>query len=108
MSELARSAPAGAQPERTALSWQRTALSCTAGAGIIARHTAPDLGPYVLLVFVATLALAVTAFGLGRKRYGLLPSETTRSRDGRAPIALALAISALAATELLATLLEVS
>ena len=58
MSELAAAAPRGAQPERTALSWQRTSLATATGAAIIARHTGGELGPAALLIMVATLALA--------------------------------------------------
>lgn len=105
MSELARSAPHGAQPERTALSWQRTALAAAAGAAIIARHTSGELGPGALVILLATLALAGTAFGLGRRRYAAAPVEPSRRRDGRAPFALALAITAMALTELLALVL---
>lgn len=102
MSELARAAPHGAQPERTALSWQRTALATAAGAAIIARHTTGELGPGALLILLATLALAGAAFLLGRRRYAVAPIEPSRRRDGRAAFALALAITGMALTELLA------
>ncbi|WP_277452979.1 DUF202 domain-containing protein [Janibacter sp. DB-40] len=48
MSEFATASPRGAQPERTALSWQRTALASAAGAAIIARHSADTLGVVAL------------------------------------------------------------
>ncbi|WP_338537521.1 DUF202 domain-containing protein [Janibacter terrae] len=102
MSELARSAPHGAQPERTALAWQRTALAAAAGAAIIARHTSGQLGPAALVIMLATLGLAGAALVLGRRRYAAAPVEPSRRRDGRAPFALALAISAMALSELLA------
>ncbi len=105
MSELARAAPHGAQPERTALSWQRTALATAAGAAIIARHSGETLGPAAIVVLVGTLALAATAFVLGRRRYTTVPVEPSRRRDGRAPFALALAVLAMAMTELIALVL---
>lgn len=101
MSELARAAPHGAQPERTALAWQRTALASAAGAAIIARHSAQTLGPAAIAILVATLGLAAAAFFLGRRRYGIGPTEHSRRRDGRAPFALTLAVVAMALTELL-------
>lgn len=101
MTELARSAPRGAQPERTALSWQRTSLTTAAGAAIIARHTTGEIGPAALLIMVATLGLAGAAFAMGRRRYAAEP-ESTRRRDGRAPFVLAVAVAGMAATELLA------
>ncbi|WP_114201770.1 DUF202 domain-containing protein [Janibacter anophelis] len=102
MSELARATPHGAQPERTALSWQRTALTTAAGAAIIARHTGGEIGPVALLIMLATLGLAGAAFVLGRRRYVPAPVEPSRRRDGRAPFVLALAITGMALTELLA------
>lgn len=105
MSELARAAPHGAQPERTALSWQRTALATAAGAAIIARHSGETLGPATIAVLLGTLALAASAFVLGRRRYTTAPVEPSRRRDGRAPFALALAVLAMALTELIALVL---
>lgn len=102
MSELARAAPHGAQPERTALSWQRTALASATGAAIIARHSGETLGPAAVVILLGTLALAATAFVLGRNRYAAAPVESSRRRDGRAPLALTLAVLAMALTELLA------
>lgn len=106
MSELARSAPNGAQPERTALSWQRTALASATGAAIIARHSAETLGAAVLPLLLGTVVLSAAAFVLGRKRYDPALGERARRRDGRAPFALSLAILAMAVTELLALALE--
>lgn len=100
MSELARATPQGAQPERTALSWQRTSLTTVAGAAVIARHTSDQMGPAALVIMIATLTLAGAAFVLGRTRYSTQP-EPSRRRDGRAPFALAVAIAGMAATELL-------
>lgn len=106
MSELARATAYGGQPERTALSWQRTALASATGAAVIARHSAGTLGPASVVILLATLALAATAFILGRRRYTLSPGEPTRRRDGRAPAALSLSVLAMALTELLALVLK--
>ena len=105
MTELARAAPHGAQPERTALSWQRTSLATASGAAIIARHSGETLGAAAVVVLLGTLALAATAFALGRRRYTTAPVESSRQRDGRAPFALALAAMAMALTELIALVL---
>lgn len=105
MSELASAAPHGAQPERTALSWQRTALATAAGAAIIARHSGETLGPAAIAILLGTLALAATSFVLGRRRYTTTPVEPSRRRDGRAPFALALAVLVMALTELIALVL---
>ena len=106
MSKLATAAEYGAQPERTALAWQRTALASATGAAIIARHSGSTLGPAAVVILLGTLALAAVAFVLGRQRYALSPTEPTRRRDGRAPAALSLAVLAMALTELLALVLE--
>ena len=102
MSQPAHPPPPGFQPERTILAWQRTALTCAAGAALIARHTAAVLGPLVIVVLTATLALSAAAFVLGRHRYELSADQPSRRRDGRAPAALTLAVLVLALTELLA------
>lgn len=102
MSEFATASPRGAQPERTALSWQRTALASATGAAVIARHSSETLGMVALPLFLGTVGLTVAAFLLGRHRYDLSPGEPARRRDGRAPFALTLAIVAMALTELLA------
>ena len=64
------SPPAETQPERTALSWQRTGLGVLAVAGLLA-HRAVTTGRPVLLVVggaTAVLGLAVLG-GLGPLRY---------------------------------------
>ncbi|WP_338748709.1 DUF202 domain-containing protein [Janibacter alittae] len=102
MSEFATASPHGAQPERTALSWQRTALASATGAAVIARHSSETLGVLALPLFLGTLGFAAAAFFLGRHRYDLSPAEPARRRDGRAPFVLTLAVVAMALTELLA------
>ncbi|WP_235736568.1 DUF202 domain-containing protein [Nocardioides alcanivorans] len=49
-------ADSGIANERTALAWQRTALSLVAGAAIIARLAVDETGPAVLVpLFIAAL-----------------------------------------------------
>lgn len=50
----------GLQPERTALSWRRTALALTVGPLVVARLLAPALGGWAVV-----LAALGTACGLG-------------------------------------------
>lgn len=106
MSEPASAAPHGAQPERTAMSWQRTALATMTGSMIITRHSAPILGAPVLFVLVISIGLTAAAFILGRRRYALPAAEPSRRRDGRAPAALAAAMCVMALTEILATVMK--
>ncbi len=106
----------GAQPERTALAWQRTALATAAGSAVVARHTVEPLGPGAVVVMTASVALAFAAFVLGRRRYLAGPTGSRLTdrdvrrrwalprRDGVAPALLSLAVLALALTELTAVL----
>ena len=108
----------GAQPERTALAWQRTALATAAGSAIVARHSVGPLGPAALVIMGVSIGLALTAFTLGRRRYLAGPTESRLSategrrrwdlprRDGLAPALLSLAVLSLAATELSAAALR--
>lgn len=108
----------GAQPERTALAWQRTALATAAGSAIVARHTVGPLGPGALIVMAVSIGLALTAFVLGRRRYvaGPTGSRLTTAgvrhrwalprRDGVAPALLSLAVAGIALTELTAILIR--
>jgi hypothetical protein len=97
----------GRANERTALAWQRTALSLAAASALLARLTFDRLGLMALLSIVA-LPLSVWVFLESRQRYsrdaGVRPG--TRSRDGRAPAALTLATAVTAATELAALLVR--
>lgn len=92
-------APVGLQRERTALAWQRTALSLLAGAAGISRLTYPRLGPYALLCLglVAPLVLLV----LWQRRH-----RAPRDRGaGGAALSLAAITVILATTELVGLLL---
>ncbi len=59
----------GLQPERTALAWQRTALSMAAAAAIVARLTVGRLGVITLIVLAFCLAHAAVLFRNSRRRY---------------------------------------
>lgn len=97
-------APPGAQPERTALAWRRTALSLAVGALVGGRVLEPWLGP---LVWVPAVAAVLAALGLARagdrraaRWTAVLDGGTTRTPGGRllaatATGALALGVVAL-------------
>lgn len=95
---------AGLSNERTALAWQRTALSLLASAGVMARLTWSDLGAYAALPLVSAALLSCWVFLESRRRY-VRQSRTRRragARGGRAPAALAAAFSLIALTEVAA------
>jgi uncharacterized membrane protein YidH (DUF202 family) len=94
------SAPDGVQNERTALAWQRTALSLIAGSLIVARLTLGPLGAGALVNIVVALPLGTWALVESRRRY----RRPALGRDGRAPAAVALGTAAIALTEVVAIL----
>ena len=71
----------GLQPERTALAWQRTALSLTGAAVVVGRLTAGVLGPTVIIVLVFSLAHSVVLFRAGRRRHAMPPDTRGSHRD---------------------------
>ena len=89
--------------ERTALAWQRTALSLAAASALLSRLTFDRLGLTALLSILA-LPLSLWVLVESRRRYSHDAGVPVRrrSRDGRAPAALALATAATVATELVA------
>lgn len=95
---------AGGQNERTALAWQRTALSLMAASAAVSRLTFDRLGLLALLGLAVTFPLTLWVLLESRSRYrhhaGLLPRP--RRRSGRAPVILAVAIGSMAITELVA------
>jgi len=67
--DRARVWSAGAQPERTALAWSRTALACTALLGLLVRQLLPD-HPVAAIGLAATAVPVVVAVALAaRARY---------------------------------------
>jgi hypothetical protein len=96
----------GAQNERTALAWQRTALSLLAGSAAVCRLTIDRLGPLALMCVVVAAPAAGWVFleSRGRYRHDAEIQARERPRGGRAPAALALVTTTIALTELAALL----
>lgn len=96
----------GVPNERTALAWQRTALSLVATAAVMARLTWSALGAATLVPLAAALLLSVWVLveSSGRYAHDAGTRRRSRSRGGRAPLALAVATALVAATELVAVL----
>ncbi|HET6560542.1 MAG TPA: DUF202 domain-containing protein [Marmoricola sp.] len=101
-----RHADPGRANERTALAWQRTALSLVAGAAVLARLTFDRLGVLAVgtLGVSALLALWVLAESRGRYAHDAGVRLRPRSRGGRAPAALAVAAVVVGLTEAAALL----
>jgi uncharacterized protein DUF202 len=94
----------GAQNERTALAWQRTALSLLAGSAAVCRLTIDRLGPLALMCVVVAAPAAGWVFleSRGRYRHDAEIKARERPRGGRAPAALAPVTATIALTELAA------
>jgi uncharacterized membrane protein YidH (DUF202 family) len=94
----------GVSNERTGLAWQRTALALLAGAAIISRLTFERLGLVAFVVLGVVMPLSVWVLVETRGRYAddARTGSRWRSRDGRAPSAVAAATLVLALAELLA------
>ncbi len=60
---------AGLQPERSALAWQRTALSIAVGSLIFGRILSTSLGLWALLPMLVGLVMATLLFLKSRLRY---------------------------------------
>lgn len=96
----------GASPQRTALAWQRTALTLVAGAAVTARLSGPGAGLGAAVAVPAAL-LGLWVAVAGARRHG--PRGGRRRlvrRDGRVPFALALASTAMAGGVLTTLLLR--
>lgn len=98
------SADVGLANERTALAWQRTALSLVGGSAIVARLSWSELGPAALVPVFVTVVLASWVFVESNWRYAHDAGTRSRgrSRGGRGPLFLTLCVVLLAATELFA------
>jgi len=97
----------GVGNERTALAWQRTALSLAGGSAILARLTLDRLGVAALLSVAVAAPLALWVFweSRGRYRHDADIDRRSRSRGGRAPFAITLAALVLGFSELAAQVL---
>ncbi len=84
----------GLQPERSALAWQRTALSIAVGSLIFGRILATSLGLWALLPMLAGLsmsaALGMKAYGRYAHHHRTLTSGNGLLADGRLNAVLAL------------------
>jgi uncharacterized membrane protein YidH (DUF202 family) len=98
----------GAANERTALAWQRTALSLLAGSAILSRITLDRLGLAAMTSVVVAVPLGSWVFFESRARYrqsaGL--QRRGRPRGGRAAAALAIATVCVGLTELAALVVD--
>lgn len=94
----------GVGNERTALAWQRTALSLVAGSAILTRLTIDRLGLFALASVIAAVPLGLWVFLESRGRYAHDAGVRLRlrPRSGRAAAALAFCTVVLALTELAA------
>lgn len=94
----------GISNERTALAWQRTALSLIAGSAIVTRLTWSTLGLWALAILSAVTLLSLWVFveGTGRYSHDAGIRARPRSRGGRAPLVLASGAGLLSASEILA------
>lgn len=97
-------ADVGLANERTALAWQRTALSLVGGSAIVARLSWSQLGLAALVPVFVAVALALWVFVESNWRYAHSAGVRSRgrSRGGRGPLFLTLCVVVLATTELVA------
>ncbi|UPK74600.1 DUF202 domain-containing protein [Nocardioidaceae bacterium SCSIO 66511] len=83
----------GAQNERTALAWNRTALSVVVTAAIVSRLAIESIGPIALLAVVVAVPVSVWIVLGSRRRYRRRLDWTERAplriRDGRFELAVA-------------------
>jgi len=92
----------GAANERTALAWQRTALSVLAGCAAMARVTWDALAVAALLLLGAGAALSLAVFLLSSSRYEahLVRRSDHSPRGGGMAFALAAAVVLMGLTQL--------
>ncbi len=104
---MAEPAP-GVQNERTALAWQRTALSLIAGSAALTRLTFDRLGFVSLVSVVVTVPLCAWVLTHSRNRYQRRVSTAAHQSGGHGGIAsaaLTLSVVVMALTELAALLI---
>ncbi len=84
----------GLQPERSALAWQRTAMSIAVGSLIFGRILSTSLGLWALLPMMAGLSMSAVLGVKAHRRYAhhhrTLTSGQGLLADGRLNAALAL------------------
>lgn len=87
----------GLQPERTSLSWQRTALSTLVAAVVVARLTSAAIGPWGLLPLCLATPAWAWAVAHGRRRRSSSPTFAAPPTAALAGITTLLALTELAA-----------
>jgi uncharacterized membrane protein YidH (DUF202 family) len=94
----------GVSNERTALAWQRTALSVLVAAVVVTRLTVEELGGLAFLCTAVAVPVTLWFFTEGRLRYLHQRGSRVRpsGRGGRAAAAVALSAVVVAITELAA------
>jgi uncharacterized membrane protein YidH (DUF202 family) len=101
---VTHAADLGAGNERTALAWQRTALSVLAGAAIVGRLAFSELGVAALVGPAIAVPLSAWILIEGSARYQRRASSVGRRSGGRGPAFLGCAMVVLLLTELAAVL----
>lgn len=98
-------APPGLSIERTALAWQRTALSLLGASLLVARLALDALGPVVVLVVLLSLGHVAALFRSVRRRYHDRSGTSTARRP---PVAVGLHGALLVLQILLLVAVEIS
>jgi uncharacterized membrane protein YidH (DUF202 family) len=75
---------AGLQPERTLLSWRRTALAIAGGAAVGARILSEQIGALAYVAGLATVAVALGAYLMAHRAYRRAVAEMLHG-SGLAP-----------------------
>lgn len=98
----------GAQNERTALAWQRTALSVVIGAALVSRLAMGSIGPIAFAALVIAVPVSgwiiLTSTHRYRRRLGWMHGLAIDRRDGRSELGLAAVVATLALVETAALL----
>lgn len=99
----ARTHDHGAQNERTALAWTRTALALLVGVVLATRLAAEPLGPAAVVFGLLVAPVALLILVLARRRYRLSHEALHAERvlpDGKLPALVALVALLLAVLEI--------
>lgn len=94
----------GLANERTALAWQRTALSLAAAAAVLGRLTFVRLHWVAVVLLGFAIVLCIWVFAEARGKYAQRPGVPRRGRPrgGRAAFALCIATCLIVVTEIAA------